>query len=111
MAEVMFAMNKQVSVAGGFAHIIPGRFLKKVSQGASYNFPYVMLSTRSRRRRCIHADMYSNSRDSALATLIGRTARMCMAGGRRICGRFTGNAACSFRNHCTDRLLVDRHGA
>jgi hypothetical protein len=30
-------------LAGGFAHIIPGRFLKKVSQGASYNFPYVML--------------------------------------------------------------------
>ena len=41
--QVMFAMNKQVSLAGGFAHIIPGRFLKKVSQGASYNFPYVML--------------------------------------------------------------------
>ena len=35
IGQVMFAMNKQVSVAGGFAHIIPGRFLKKVSQGAS----------------------------------------------------------------------------
>jgi hypothetical protein len=42
-AQVMFAMNKQVSLAGGFAHILPGEFLKKASPGASYNFPYMML--------------------------------------------------------------------
>ena len=41
--QLMFAMNKQVSLSGGFAHIFPGEFLKKASSGASYNYPYLML--------------------------------------------------------------------
>jgi hypothetical protein len=41
--QVMVAVNKQASLAGGYAHIIPGAFLKNASQGASFNFPYIML--------------------------------------------------------------------
>jgi hypothetical protein len=41
--QVMVAVNKQVSLSGGYAHIIPGSFLKKATPGASYNFPYLML--------------------------------------------------------------------
>ena len=42
--QAFFTLNKQVAIAGGFAHIFPGEFLRAATPGKSYNFPYVMLT-------------------------------------------------------------------
>jgi hypothetical protein len=39
----MYTLNKQVQVGAGFAHLFPGRFLKKATPGQGYSSPYVML--------------------------------------------------------------------
>jgi hypothetical protein len=41
--QATYTVNKQLQVAGGFAHIFPGQFLKTATPGKSYNFPYLML--------------------------------------------------------------------
>lgn len=41
--QATWSVNKQVAVAGGFAHIFPGAFLKEAAPGKHLNFPYVML--------------------------------------------------------------------
>lgn len=42
-AQATYTVNKQLQLAGGFAHIFPGHFLKTATPGRSYNFPYLML--------------------------------------------------------------------
>jgi hypothetical protein len=37
-------LNQQVSIAGGYAHIFTGGFLKEATPGASYSYPYVMVT-------------------------------------------------------------------
>lgn len=36
------ALTPYLQVSGGYAHIVPGKFLKEATPGASYSFPYVM---------------------------------------------------------------------
>ncbi len=38
-----YAATKQATVSFGYAHLFPGTFLKKTTQGYGYNFPFVML--------------------------------------------------------------------
>ena len=40
--QVSRALTPQLQLAGGYAHIFTGAFLKQVSPGASYSHPYVM---------------------------------------------------------------------
>jgi hypothetical protein len=42
--STIYTINKQVQVGAGFAHLFPGKFLKKATPGHGYSFPYVMLS-------------------------------------------------------------------
>jgi hypothetical protein len=42
-AQAVYTWNKQVQIAGGFARIFPGAFLKATTPGRSFNFPYVMI--------------------------------------------------------------------
>ncbi len=37
----MFTLSGAMQVGGGYAHIFPGTFLKRATQGEAYNFPYV----------------------------------------------------------------------
>ena len=34
----------QLQIAAGYAHIFPGEFLKQATPGASYSYPYVMVT-------------------------------------------------------------------
>ena len=42
--QVSRALTPQIQVAAGYAHIVPGAFLKDATPGASYSHPYVMLT-------------------------------------------------------------------
>jgi hypothetical protein len=42
--QVSRALTPQIQLAGGYAHIFPGAFLKEATPGASYSHPYVMLT-------------------------------------------------------------------
>lgn len=42
--QVSRALTPQVQAAAGYAHIIPGTFLKEATPGASYSHPYVMVT-------------------------------------------------------------------
>ncbi len=43
-AQAMFTLSPQIQVGGGYAHIMPGAFLKQATPGASYSAPYVMVT-------------------------------------------------------------------
>ena len=38
-----YAATKQMSIAFGYAHLFPGSFLKKTTQGNGYDFPFLMV--------------------------------------------------------------------
>lgn len=42
--QVSRALLPSLQIAGGYAHIFPGGFLKEATPGASYNYPYVMVT-------------------------------------------------------------------
>ncbi len=39
-----YVVDPHLSIAGGITHIYPGEFLKRAAPGASYTYPYVMLT-------------------------------------------------------------------
>lgn len=43
-AQASKALTPQIQLAGGYAHIFPGAFLAQATPGASYSFPYVMVT-------------------------------------------------------------------
>jgi hypothetical protein len=42
--QVARALTPQIQFAAGYAHIVPGAFLKSTTPGASYSHPYVMVT-------------------------------------------------------------------
>ncbi len=42
--STVYALNKQMQIGAGFAHLFPGEFLKKATRGHGYNSPYVMFT-------------------------------------------------------------------
>ena len=40
--QLAYAYSPQLQIGAGYAHLIPGEFLKSTTPGHSYNFPYVM---------------------------------------------------------------------
>jgi hypothetical protein len=40
--QLAYAYSPQLQIGAGYAHLIPGEFLKSVTPGHSYNYPYVM---------------------------------------------------------------------
>lgn len=42
--QVTRALTPQIQIAAGYAHIFPGDFLKQATPGASYSFPYAMVT-------------------------------------------------------------------
>ena len=40
--QLAYAYSPQLQIGAGYAHLIPGEFLKTTTPGHSYNFPYVM---------------------------------------------------------------------
>ena len=42
--QALAPLTKQVQFGGGVGHIFPGEFLKKTTPGASFTFPYVMVT-------------------------------------------------------------------
>jgi hypothetical protein len=42
--QVARSLTQQIQVAGGYAHIFTGAFLKEATPGASYSHPYVMVT-------------------------------------------------------------------
>jgi hypothetical protein len=38
------ALTPQIQVAGGYAHLFTGAFLRQATPGASYSQPYVMVT-------------------------------------------------------------------
>src|SRR5256885_11460292 len=43
-AQLSYAYSPQLQVAGGYAYLIPGDFLKNTTPGHPYSYPYVMLT-------------------------------------------------------------------
>ena len=43
-AQAVFTVSPQVQVAGGYAYVFPGAFLKQATPGQSYSAPYVMVT-------------------------------------------------------------------
>lgn len=43
-AQAAFNVTPQLQIAGGYAHIFPGAFLKEATPGASYSSPYLMVT-------------------------------------------------------------------
>ena len=43
-AQAAFSVTPQLQIAGGYAHIFPGAFLKEATPGASYSAPYLMVT-------------------------------------------------------------------
>jgi hypothetical protein len=42
--QTAYAYSPQLQLAGGFAHLIPGTFLKNTTQGHAYSYPFVMVT-------------------------------------------------------------------
>jgi hypothetical protein len=42
--QVSHPLTQQLQLSGGYAHIFPGGFLKEATPGASYHYPYVMVT-------------------------------------------------------------------
>jgi hypothetical protein len=42
--QVTHALAPSLQIAGGYAHIFPGGFLQEATPGASYHYPYVMVT-------------------------------------------------------------------
>lgn len=42
--QVAYAYSPQLQIGGGYAHLIPGEFLKNTTPGRSYRAPYVMVT-------------------------------------------------------------------
>ena len=42
--QIARAITPQIQVAGGYAHIFTGAFLKQATPGASYSHPYAMVT-------------------------------------------------------------------
>ena len=42
-AQTTYVYSPQLQIAGGFAHLIPGTFLKNTTQGHAYSYPFVMV--------------------------------------------------------------------
>jgi hypothetical protein len=40
--QAVYTHSKQMQLAGGYAHIFPGEFLKRTTPGKQYGFSYVM---------------------------------------------------------------------
>ena len=40
--QFAYAYSPQLQIGAGYAHVIPGEFLKNMTPGHSYNYPYVM---------------------------------------------------------------------
>jgi hypothetical protein len=43
-AQAVFTVSPQVQVAAGYAHVLPGAFLKQATPGERYSAPYVMVT-------------------------------------------------------------------
>jgi hypothetical protein len=43
-AQAAFTLSPHLQVAGGYAHIVPGAFLREATPGASFSAPYVMVT-------------------------------------------------------------------
>ena len=43
-AQVSFVYSPQLQIGGGYAHLVPGEFLKNTTPGRSYKAPYVMVT-------------------------------------------------------------------
>jgi hypothetical protein len=41
-AQASYALSAQVQLAGGYAYIFPGKFLKRATPGSASSYPYVM---------------------------------------------------------------------
>ena len=42
--QATYAYSPQIQIAGGFAALIPGEFLKNTTPGHSYRYPYLMVT-------------------------------------------------------------------
>lgn len=42
--QAMYSMSGQAQIAGGFAHVFPGEFLKHTTPGKSFNYPYLSVN-------------------------------------------------------------------
>lgn len=42
--QAVYTLSPQIQVSGGYAHLFPGTFLKHVTPGKAYRFPYLMIS-------------------------------------------------------------------
>lgn len=42
--QAVYSASKQIQIAGGYAHLFPGHFLKRATPGRSYQFPYLSFS-------------------------------------------------------------------
>lgn len=43
-AQLAYAYSPQLQIAGGYAYLIPGEFLKNTTPGHAYSYPYVMVT-------------------------------------------------------------------
>jgi hypothetical protein len=39
--QALYTVSKQIQIAGGYAHLFPGTFLKRATPGHAYSFPYL----------------------------------------------------------------------
>lgn len=42
--QAFYALSRQVQLAGGYAYLFPGTFLKRATKGSGYSFPYISLN-------------------------------------------------------------------
>ena len=42
--QTTYIYSPQIQIAGGFAHLIPGTFLKNTTEGHAYDYPFVMVT-------------------------------------------------------------------
>lgn len=43
-AQAFYALSPQIQLAGGYAYLFPGAFLKQATPGHAYSYPYVMVT-------------------------------------------------------------------
>jgi len=43
-SQAVYTLSKQIQIAGGYAYLFPGTFLKKATPGRAYSFPYLSFS-------------------------------------------------------------------